>query len=78
MYTKYGALVRLVMRIIAKREGASTDTAHDHEYTDWKGLHRFVDALMTELEEEDVRPNDRRYGTDTRSQARVSPSSHAR
>jgi menaquinone-dependent protoporphyrinogen oxidase len=70
MYTKYGALVRFVMRRIAKRAGASTDTAHDHEYTDWKGLHRFVDALMMELEEG--------YGTATRSQARASPPSHAR
>jgi menaquinone-dependent protoporphyrinogen IX oxidase len=70
MYSKYGALVRLVMRMIARREGASTDTTHDHEYTDWKGLHRFVDALMMELEQG--------YGTATRSQACVSPPSHAR
>jgi len=74
MYTQYGALVRFVMRRIAKREGGSTDTAHDHEYTDWKGLHGFVDALMTELEEE----GDRRYCVATRSQARASPPSQAR
>ena len=75
MYSEYGALVRFVMRRIARHAGQSTDTAHDHEYTDWKGLHRFVDALMTELEEEG---DDRRYGIATRSQARVSPPSQAR
>jgi menaquinone-dependent protoporphyrinogen IX oxidase len=78
MYSEYGALVRFVMRRIAKRAGQSTDTTHDHEYTDWKGLHCFVDALMTELEEDDVRPRDGRYCIATRSQARVSPPSQAR
>ncbi|HEX8793125.1 MAG TPA: flavodoxin domain-containing protein [Polyangiaceae bacterium] len=79
MYSEYGALVRFVMRRIARHAGQSTDTTHDHEYTDWKGLHRFVDALMTELEEEsDARPRDRRQGVATREQARVSPPSQAR
>ncbi len=78
MYSEYGALVRFVMRRIAKRAGQSTDTTHDHEYTDWKGLHRFVDALMMELEEEsDRRPRDGRQGV-AKEQARVSPPSHAR
>lgn len=78
MYSEYGSLVRFVMRRIARAAGTSTDTAHDHEYTDWKGLHRFVDALMTELEDDDVRPRDRRYGVAARAQARVSPPSQAR
>jgi len=78
MYSEYGALVRFVMRRIAKRAGQSTDSTHDHEYTDWKGLHRFVDALMMELEEDGARPGDRRYGVATRAQPRVSPPSQAR
>lgn len=78
MYSEYGALVRFVMRRIAKHAGQSTDTTHDHEYTDWKGLHRFVDALMMELEDEDDdRPRDRRQGV-AREQALVSPPSQAR
>jgi menaquinone-dependent protoporphyrinogen oxidase len=52
MYTKYGLLVRLVMRHIAKRAGESTDTSRDHEYTDWKGLDRFVDAVMAGVEQD--------------------------
>lgn len=78
MYTQYGALVRFVMRRIAKRAGASTDTTHDHEYTDWKGLHRFVDALMMELEDEDSSPRARGYGNGARAQPRFSPPSQAR
>jgi menaquinone-dependent protoporphyrinogen oxidase len=34
-YTQYGFFKRLLMKMIAKREGASTDTRRDHEYTDW-------------------------------------------
>lgn len=79
MYSRYGALVRFVMRRIARSAGQSTDTTHDHEYTDWKGLHRFVDALMMELENDAAAaPHDRRYGVATRAQARVSPPSQAR
>jgi menaquinone-dependent protoporphyrinogen oxidase len=76
-YSQYGALVRFVMRRIARRAGQSTDTTHDHEYTDWKGLHGFVDALMMELEEDDGRGAGR-YGVAAKSQARVSPPSQAR
>lgn len=49
-YRDYNTLVRLVMRIIAKRMGGSTDSAHDHEYTDWRGLDRFTDLLAAEIE----------------------------
>jgi menaquinone-dependent protoporphyrinogen oxidase len=78
MYSEYGAIVRFVMRRIARRAGQSTDTTHDHEYTDWKGLHRFVDALMTELEDEDGWPRRAGQGAATKVQARVSPPSQAR
>jgi menaquinone-dependent protoporphyrinogen oxidase len=46
LYTKYNFLVRFVMKIIAKRAGGSTDTSHDHEYTDWAALDRFVQELI--------------------------------
>lgn len=78
MYSEYGALVRFVMRRMARRAGASTDTTHDHEYTDWKGLHRFVDAVMMELEEDDGRPRANGYGRAIRAQPRFSPPSQAR
>jgi len=52
MYTHYNPIVRWVMKRIARKEGASTDTAHDHVYTDWKALDRFVDGFVESLEPE--------------------------
>jgi menaquinone-dependent protoporphyrinogen oxidase len=45
-YTQYNFLNRQVMRMISKREGGSTDTSQDHEYTDWVGLERFTEKLL--------------------------------
>jgi len=41
MYTKYGWLTRRIMRSISAKEGGSTDTSRDHEYTDWDAVVRF-------------------------------------
>ena len=46
-YTKYNVFVRLLMRRIARKEGAPTDTSRDHELTDWPALDRFVSDLVT-------------------------------
>jgi menaquinone-dependent protoporphyrinogen oxidase len=45
-YSKYNFLVRFVMKRIAKAQGASTDTSHDHELTDWEALDHIVDELV--------------------------------
>lgn len=50
MYTKYNVLVRWVMKRIARKEGASTDTTRDHVYTDWDALDRFVEEFLRTLE----------------------------
>jgi menaquinone-dependent protoporphyrinogen oxidase len=50
MYSEYGPLKRLVMRAIARGAHADTDVSHDHEYTDWQGLDRFVAVLVDEIE----------------------------
>ena len=49
LYTQYNILVRLVMKQIARKTGASTDTSHDHEYTDWDALDRFVEEFAQAL-----------------------------
>lgn len=46
-YTRYGPVVRTVMRFIAWREGADTDTSRDHEYTDWERLRRDLELFLT-------------------------------
>ncbi len=41
-YTRYNFLVRLLMKHMARRAGASTDTSRDWEFTDWPSVDRFV------------------------------------
>jgi menaquinone-dependent protoporphyrinogen oxidase len=41
-YTKYGFVTRQVMRCIAWREGAPTDTSRDYEFTDWNAVRQFA------------------------------------
>lgn len=41
-YTKYDYFKKLIMRMIAKQEGGSTDTSKDHEYTDWSAVEKHV------------------------------------
>jgi menaquinone-dependent protoporphyrinogen oxidase len=48
LYTKYNFLIRFVMRRIAKKAGAETDTSRDYEYTDWVALDRFVEEFGEE------------------------------
>jgi len=50
-YTPYGLITRFIMKMISKREGASTDTTRDHEYTDWDRVAHFaekIDSVITE------------------------------
>jgi menaquinone-dependent protoporphyrinogen oxidase len=46
MYTKYNPLVRWVMKRISRKEGRSTDTSRDHEYTDWAAVEAFGQAVL--------------------------------
>ena len=41
-YSKYNFLVKLVMKRIARHNGASTDTSRDWEFTDWQAVDGFV------------------------------------
>ncbi len=45
-YTQYDYFKRLIMKLIAKQHGGDTDTTHDHEYTDWDDLTRFVEEFL--------------------------------
>jgi menaquinone-dependent protoporphyrinogen oxidase len=48
LYSRYNFLVRLVMKAIARRAGADTDTSHDYDYTNWEDLDRFVGEFAGE------------------------------
>lgn len=44
-YTKYNPLLRRVMRSISRKEGRSTDTSRDHDYTDWDAVEGFAEEF---------------------------------
>ena len=46
-YNEYNWLVRLIMKRIAKSEGASIDTTRNYEYTDWTDLDKLIAALAS-------------------------------
>jgi len=48
-YTKYGWFIRWFMQRIARKEGGSTDTSRDHEYTDWAAVDAFAARCATEI-----------------------------
>ena len=46
-YSRYNFLIRFVMKRIARKAGAPTDTSHDYEFTDWSKLDSFIrDSLF--------------------------------
>lgn len=44
-YTRYNPLLRWYMKRASAKEGGSTDTSRDHEYTDWKQVEQFAEAV---------------------------------
>jgi menaquinone-dependent protoporphyrinogen oxidase len=48
-YTKYGFFTRWMMRRIAAREGAPTDTSRDHEFTNWASVREFAHAVAADV-----------------------------
>ena len=45
-YTRYNVITRFIMKQISKKEGGSTDTSRDHEYTDWAQVEEFAEKFM--------------------------------
>ena len=41
-YSRYGLLLRLVMRLIVTLAHGDTDPSRDYEYTDWQAVERFA------------------------------------
>lgn len=48
-YTRYGFFTRQMMRFIAWRESAPTDTRRDYEFTDWKAVRQFALDVAQEI-----------------------------
>ena len=41
-YSRYNFLIRFVMKRIARKAGAPTDTSRDYEFTNWPALDTFI------------------------------------
>lgn len=50
-YSQYGLFKRQIMRFIAWREGAPTDTRRDYEFTDWAAVRRFALDVAADVHE---------------------------
>ncbi len=48
-YTQYDFFKRLIMKMIAKKEGRTTDTSKDYEYTDWNAVKEFVKEFVAKM-----------------------------
>jgi menaquinone-dependent protoporphyrinogen oxidase len=49
MYRKYNFLLRMIMKRIAQRADASTDTSRDHVFTAWRDLDDLVTKLVDKV-----------------------------
>ena len=56
-YSKYNFFIRFIMRRIARKQGAPTDTSRDYVYTEWDGVKRFVEDYLTYLAAEPATPS---------------------
>ncbi len=50
-YSRYGWLVRQIMRLISGSQGRPTDTRRDYEYTDWAQVDRFAHDMVASVPE---------------------------
>ena len=48
-YSRYNFLVRFIMKRIARKEGAPTDTSRDYEFTNWDAVDRFAGELAERI-----------------------------
>lgn len=59
-YRQYNPLLRFVMKRISRKEGHTTDTSRDHDFTDWGAVRGFARAIAEDVTRaaaaQDVRP----------------------
>jgi menaquinone-dependent protoporphyrinogen oxidase len=48
-YSRYNAVIRQLMRLIARVTGGETDASRDYEYTDWASVERFAREFCAHL-----------------------------
>lgn len=53
-YTKYDYFKRLIMRMIAKKQGGATDTSQDYEYTDWEEVNELITDFVEKIQRKEL------------------------
>ena len=53
-YPRYGFLLRWYMKRASQKNGGSTDTSREHEYTDWSQVERFAGRFAELLPAKDL------------------------
>ena len=48
-YTQYDLFKRMIMKSISKKEGRTTDTSHDHEFTDWEMIATYMKSFIDQV-----------------------------
>ena len=51
MFTEYDWMKRMLMKMIAQKEGINADTSVDHEFTDWVQLEQFIREFVASVAE---------------------------
>ncbi len=51
-YRKYDWLTRLILKLISRRAGHTTDTSQNHEFTDWNRVEQFASEFARMLPDE--------------------------
>ncbi len=52
-FTRYGFVVRWVMKRISRSTGGPTDTSRDYEFTNWTAVDQFADGVGADLARRD-------------------------
>ena len=50
-YTRYNFIVKLLMKRIARKQGAPTDTRRDYEFTNWTKVDQLADTFAATVKE---------------------------
>jgi len=66
-YSKYNFFIRFIMRRIARKQGAATDTSRDYDYTDWIALDKFIGDLAAEIRIASVAASSSGKGTNSQT-----------
>ena len=76
-YSKYNFFIRFIMRRIARKQRAATDTSRDYDYTNWIELDKFIENLAAEIRIASVAASPSGTSADSQTTAAARSADHA-